>query len=257
MSKQDHQVRLQVAKQASYISGEELKRHFHGDWRVEDMKKGVVEADRASRESMLTFLSQVYPEDTIWGKGMGELPKVKKFWLIDSLNGGENYGTGESYYATTVAWIENGEPILGVVSNPSRGQLFSAVKNSGAQLNNVPLKVRETKQAKDAYILASFGHGETRATSVKTVEKLLDKVRQIKIRECPALEICAIAQGTHDAFIHHGFKPWDWVAAQLIVNEAGGTMSDLESKMMMVKTESGLVSNSHLHNELLKIINSK
>lgn len=257
MSKNDYQVRLQVAKQASYISGEELKRHFNGSWRDSDMKKGVVEADRSSRESMITFLSQVYPNETIWGKGMGELPKVKKFWLVDSLNGGENYGTGESYYATTVAWIENGEPILGVVSNPSRGQLFSAVKGRGAQLNNQSLVVRPTKLAKDAYLLASFGHGETRAKSVKTVEKLLDKVRQIKIRECPALEICAIAQGTHDAFVHHGFKAWDWVAAQLIVNEAGGTMSDLESKMMMINTESGLVSNGHLHNELLKIINDK
>jgi len=258
MAESELQVRLQVAKQATYISGEELKRHFHGEWRAGNIKEGVVTADRASRDSIKTFLTQVYPNDLIWGKGMGEgKPAGKSFWLIDSLNGGENYGTGDSYYATTVAWVENGTPLIGVVSNPFRKQLFHAVKAEGAVLNNEPIKVRDTATLKEAYVLASFGHGDTRAKSVKTIEKLLSEVRQLKVREAPALEICAIAKGTHDAFVHHGLKPWDWVAARLIVEESGGVMTDLGGQPMKFDSPTGLVSNGKIQSQLLQVIGSK
>ncbi len=255
MADRDRQVRLQVAKQATYISGEELKRHFHGDWRAGSITKGVVEADRASRDAIKTFLSQVYPNDLIWGKGMGEgKPAGTSFWVIDSLNGGENYGTGDSYYATTVAWVENGQPVIGVVSNPFRKQLFHAVHGEGAVLNNEPIHVRQTGAAKDAYLLASFGHGETRAKSIRSIEKLVGEVRQLKVREAPALEIAAIAEGTHDAFVHHGLKPWDWIASRLIVEESGGMMTDLSGKPMKFDSPGGIVSNGRIHKELLGII---
>ncbi|MBI4032119.1 hypothetical protein HY374_00255 [Candidatus Berkelbacteria bacterium] len=245
------QARLQVAKQASFISGDELRRQFEGDWHRADREHGVNTAAHESREAIRIFLEQVYPGEQIVGKGMGEVPTTGSYWLIDSLNGAENFSAGDEYFATTVAWVENGQASIGVVSEPSKRALFWATKGGGAWYADTKLSVRAVAQLSEAFILLGLGQQEARSTSVETITRLAPKVRQLKGREAPALELCAVAAGTHDAFIHHDLESWDWMAAKLILEEAGGTMTDPAGATLTLTSRDIVASNGALHTELL------
>ncbi|MBI2589688.1 hypothetical protein HYW32_01530 [Candidatus Berkelbacteria bacterium] len=250
----DLQTRLQVAKQASFISGDELRRQFEGEWHKGDRDKGVLEADRVSREAIRIFLSQVYPREVIWGKQMGEAPASPSFWVVDSLNGAENFATGDEHFATTVAWVENGEPLVGVVSVPSKRCLYTAIKGGGAFFQDTRLTARTTSRLEDSYVLTGFGHGAGRDRGFEAAMLIKDKVRQLKTREAPALEICSVAAGIHDAFLHFDLQPWEWVAARLILEEAGGKLTDINNQPMKLKSRAALASNGKLHAELTQLL---
>ena len=254
MTGTDLQTRLQVAKQASFISGDELRRHFDGDWHDAKHEEGVAAADLASREAIHTFLSQVYPHDEIWGKGTSEPPKGKSFWVFDSLNGTENFSAGDERFATTVAWVENGQPVVGVVSVPSKRALYSATKGGGAFFGDLPLHVRANRTLADAVILIGLGEGETRKHGVEAIAKLETQVRQMKVREVPALDICAVAAGTADGFVQYTMKPWDWIAARLILEEAGGKLTDIDGNPMKLVATAALAASDSVFDDLRTLL---
>lgn len=241
MADTDIQVRMQVAKQATHIAGEELRRRFlAGDF-------DAVEAERASREAITIFLSQIYPSELIWGRGMDKAPSERTFWVFDSLNGAENFSVGDPFFSSTVAWVTEGQPMLGVVSNPMHKQQFTASFRGGALLNGKPVHVRPTNSLSEAHILGSFA-------SLSKTEALMKQVKQLKVRESPTLDMCSIAGGVHDAFLYYGLEPWEWIAAKLIVEEAGGTITDLEGQPLTIRSEAALISNKALHTDLLKLV---
>ena len=237
----DLQVRMQVAKQATHIAGEELKRRFLAGAR------DAVEAERASREAITTFLSQIYPEELIWGRGMDKSPSKPTFWVFDSLNGAENFSIGDPFFCSTVAWVQEGQPMIGVVSNPMHNQQFNAVRKGGATLNGKPVTVRATDDLSQAHVLVSFG-------DEKVIASLQAKVKQLKIRESATLDMCSIAGGVHDAFVYYNLEPWEWIASKLIVEEAGGTITDLEGQPLTIRSEAALISNSKMHTQILKLV---
>lgn len=241
MTETDMQVRLQVGKQATHIAGEELKRRFLAG------ERNAVEAEQASREAITVFLSQIYPDELLWGRGMEATPTQKTFWVFDSLNGGENFSIGDPFFSSTVAWVQEGQPMLGVVSNPMHNQQFTAVRKGGAALNRKKVSVSQVTNIEDAHILASFGNE-------KVIDALVKRSKQLKVRESPTLDMCSIAGGVHDAFIYYGLQPWEWIAAKLIVEEAGGVITDLEGQPLTIRSETALISNKTLHAELLKLI---
>lgn len=248
------QARLQVAKQASFISGDELRRQFEGEWHRSDREQGVKIANHESQEAIRIFLEQVYPGEQIVGKGMGTIPASGSYWLVDSLNGAENFSAGDKYFATTVAWVEDGQVTIGVVSEPSQRSLFWATKGGGAWYADAKLTVRPVGQLDQAFILLGLGQQATRATSVETITRLAPKVRQLKGREAPALELCAVASGTHDGFVHHDLEAWDWMAAKLILEEAGGSITDASGQSLTITSRDVVATNGALHNELLKAL---
>lgn len=254
MSETDLQVRLQVAKQAAYIAGEELKRNFRGNWRKTDRQKGAQNADNLSRKAMTTFLGQVYPKEAIAGKNIAPLPQVQDFWVVDSLNGQANYSVGDAHYATVITWIEKRQPVLGVVYNPTHNQMFSVTRGQGSYLNNTKLEVQNTAQVKDAFVIVDFGDGSKRKKGFELAAKLIDVAKQLKIQEAPALDLCAIAAGSQDAFISSSLEPWDWLAGQLVIEEANGVVSDLEGKNLALLSTGIVATNGKVHKELLKAI---
>ncbi len=254
MSGIDLQTRLQVAKQASFISGDELRRQFEGDWHDERHEQGVAQAEAASREAIHTFLRQIFPTEEIWGKDTDSRPQGTSFWVFDALNGSENFAAGTEQFATTVAWVEEGQPVVGVVSVPSKRALYWATKGGGAFFQGKPLHVRTNRQLGDAIVLVGLGFDEARAHGLAAMEALQGKVRQMKVREAPALELCAIAAGTADAYLTYRIKPWEWIAARLILEEAGGKLIAADGSNMKLDTQAALGGSGNISDELRAVL---
>lgn len=250
----DIQTRLQVAKQASFISGDELRRQMEGDWHDADHEAGVKKAEQASRDAIHTFLKQIFPDEEIWGKGHDTKPSQTSFWVFDSLNGEENFAAGNEQFATTVAWVENGQPTVGVVSVPSKRALYWATKGGGAFYQDKPLHVRANSKLSDAIVLLGLGTGEARHQGVRALELLQDTVRQLKIREAPALELCSIAAGTADAYLTYSVRPWEWIAARLILEEAGGKLQAADGSPMKLDTQAAMGGSGNIGDELRAVL---
>lgn len=254
MSGIDLQTRLQVAKQASFISGDELRRQFEGDWHDLRHEEGVATAEKASREAIHTFLRQIFPAEEIWGRGTDSRPSGTSFWVFDSLGGAENFAAGNEQFATAVAWVENGQPVVGVVSLPSKRALYWATKGGGAFYQGKSLHVRANAELADSIVLVGLGSGEARSQGIAAMDALQGKVRQMKVREAPALELCSIAAGTADAFLSYDVKPWDWIAARLILEEAGGKLTAADGSNMKLDTQAALGGSGNISDELRAVL---
>ncbi|MGI6103444.1 MAG: inositol monophosphatase family protein [Patescibacteria group bacterium] len=247
------QTRLQVAKQAAFIAGDELARRF-ALWESGGPAIDAAAAEVAARETILIFLKQIYPNEVIWGRNCGELGSATSFWLIDGLNGEGNFSTRNDKYGTSVTWVENGEPTVAAVSMPERRHLFWATKGAGAFYQDRKMHARTEANLTEAFVYGGFGPIEAREQAISAAVKLAKVVRQLSYRDVPALNFMAVAHGIHDVFVGHHLKPWDWVGPKLIVEEAGGTVTDWQGQPMKLATSTAVASNGRLHNDILKLL---
>lgn len=250
MSENDLQVRLQVAKQAAYIAGEELRRHGRGrEWEQKSRTTRITEGLKLSQKSMTTFLSQVYPKEAIAGKNIGELPQVDAFWLVDSLSGENNFASGNNDYASVLTWIEKGQPVLGVIYEPANNNMFAAIAGSGATGNAKDLKVSEISKLNESFITTTFVRGAS--ANLNLVKKFLGKAANIRVGSSPILSCVEIAVGSADGFVAYDLEPWDFASAKLMIEEAGGKITDTQGKIINLSTRDIIASNGKIHKDLL------
>ena len=247
------QTRLQVAKQAAFISGDELARRFD-QWVSGGAAIDAVAAEQASRETIEIFLKQNYPNEVIWGRNCGDLHGEKSFWLIDGLNGEGNFSTRNDKYGTSVTWVENGEPVVAAVCMPDRRHLFWATKSGGAFYQDKPIHVRTEANVANAFVYGGFGPIDAREQAISAALKLAKVVRQLSYRDVPALNFMAVAHGIQDVFVGHHLQPWDWVGQKLIVEEAGGIVTDWQGQSMKLATTTCIASNGAIHSAILKLL---
>lgn len=251
MPETDLQVRLQVAKHAAYIAGEELLRELRAKWPVKDREGLVKLGETASRKAMTTFLGQMYPNEAISGRNIADLPNIKNFWVVDPLNGYWNYSSGDLNFTTVLTWMENRKPVLAAVYQPNGEIMYTATLGNGAYMRDRKIVIPTTDKIGDAIVKLSLSDKEER---IKLVDSLQNKTKQIKINDSPALDLCSIAYSSCDAYIGRGLAPWDWLAPKLILEEAGGMLTDLNGKDLMLSSTDVVASNGKVHKEILGLI---
>ena len=146
---------------------------------------------------------------------------------------------------------------LGVVYDPSRNELFQAVKGEGAYLNNKKIKVSEIDRLSDALVTSGFAYSRGKALekNLKNIKKFFDsEIHGIRRTGAASLDLCYVGCGRIDGFWEYGIKPWDHAAGSLIVKEAGGKITRIDGKPYELFKNDILVSNSRLHNQMLELI---
>jgi myo-inositol-1(or 4)-monophosphatase len=175
--------------------------------------------------------------------------------LIDPLDGTTNYTTQIPFFAVSIASAKNKEVVLGAVYDPMHGNLYSAEKGEGAKLNDSPMRISATEDLRQSMV------GYTRPAKVKErFVEMFSKVelatRTPKILGSAVLTLCLAANGNLDAAILISPNPWDMAAGSLLVQEAGGKITDFEGKPWSLESKDILATNGKIHQELLEIINS-
>lgn len=153
-------------------------------------------------------------------------------WIIDPIDGTANYARGLGESAISVALAHRGEVLLGVVYNPYREQLFTAVRGGGAYLNDQPICVSEKTFAQSLFCTAaSLYRKDLAETCFRIMEDTYGKCNDFRRFGSAALEICYLAAGKCDLYFEMRLFPWDYAAAQLILREAGGIVRDFDGKV--------------------------
>ena len=197
------------------------------------------------------FLAEEEPESA--------LAADKPFWVLDPIDGTMNFIRKLGLSAISLALVENGETVIGVVYNPFSGELFSAERKKGAFLNGERICVSDKSELSDA--LAAVGTSPY--YKPKTAE-CFDIYREFFLRcidirrlGSAALDICYVAAGRFDLYYEYILSIWDYSAARLILNEAGGKITNTDGLATLSEKKSPIVaSNGALHSAVLDIIKS-
>ncbi|SFE94478.1 inositol monophosphatase family protein [Nitrosomonas sp. Nm166] len=205
-----------------------MPRYLQVDRQLKSDGSFFTEADVAAQNALLHELQKIYPvaamgeemskqeQEEQWVKGKNGL------WSVDPIDGTSNFLNGLPYFATSVALMEQGKSVLGVIYNPVADEMFYAMKGGGAFLNGAALPLKK--------------HVPALSRAMANVDlKRLDRKFAAKVAAYPpyasqrnygacALEWCYTAAGYFDLYLHGGQKPWDYAAGSLILEEAGGRM---------------------------------
>lgn len=229
---------VNVMVKAARAGGSVLLRHIN---RLDALN--VVEKDRMDYASevdglaeaeVIKELRRANPDYAVLGEEggaqKGNRGPSRYTWVIDPLDGTSNYLRGIPHWCVSIALLENGEPIHGVVFDPLRNELFTASRGSGAKLNDRRIRVGERKELAGALLATGF-HPRERERAGAQLEGIRELLRDAEDMRCTgsaALDLAWVACGRLDGYFQSGVMPWDIAAGALLVREAGGRISDFK-----------------------------
>jgi myo-inositol-1(or 4)-monophosphatase len=202
----------------------------YGHARDVDIKSSATDmvsaADRDAENLICAGLLEERPEDGLIGEEGSRRESVSgRNWIVDPLDGTTNFLYGFPSWAVSIAL----EGSLGVVFDPLREEVWVAERGMGASVNNEPLRISASPSLETALIATGFGYdAERRGKQGQVLARVLPRIRDVRRAGAAALDLCWLAAGRVDAYYERGLNPWDWAAARIIVEEAGGAVADLE-----------------------------
>lgn len=220
----------------------------------------VTEMDGLSEQYLLGEIRRDFKSHTIVTEESGILQgNQDACWFIDPLDGTTNYAHGVPIFSVTVAYAIQNRIVLGVTLDPTRGQCFSAERGKGAFLNGVPIHVSATRELVDAMLVTGFPTDlkKSAKNNLDNFSSFLMHVQSIRRLGSAALDIAYVAAGWLDGYWEIGIHPWDIAAGTLLVEEAGGLVTDLNGETDYFKSPYALVTaNPILHAKLLTMLRS-
>ena len=225
---------LNIAVRAARTAGKVIVRSLEQLDKVEIESKGtndfVTSVDISAEEAIIETIRKSYPDHTIIGEESGVLKGSDDDyqWIVDPLDGTTNFIKGIPHFSVSIALKVKGKIEQAVVFDPIRGELFSASRGKGAQLNGFRIRVNKNKEIAGTILATGFPfkHKQHTAAYMAMFTTLFQKSSDIRRTGSPALDLAYVAAGRVDGFFEIGLKPWNTAAGELLVIEAGGLVTD-------------------------------
>lgn len=217
----------------------------------------VTETDRASETLVVNAIRERYPDHRIVTEEQGNFPGNSAYtWVIDPLDGTTNYAHGFPVFAVSLGLLHADEPLLGVVYDPLRNELFTAYRGQGAYCNGRRLEVSTTPKLRAALLTTGFPYDRFTQSDNNIAEfsRMLLQIQGIRRTGSAALDLCYVAAGRTDGHWELGLHPWDTAAGALLVAEAGGRLSDWQGQGWTVWNPRLIASNGLIHTEMMKVL---
>lgn len=264
-SKSKYEKHLRVAQMATMEAGDFALEKFTKihKYKEKPMTKDVVTAvDIECEKRIVRILKKNFPKHALLTEERLLPKKLKDYsWWVDPLDGSISYIFNLPYWAVSLALVHKKDIVVGVSYLPQTRELFWAVKGKGAFRNYKKIEVSKNKKLVDGVIGIDYGYRDERTEGVKDVTLVLaDEVKYLVTYACTVGAINLVAEGKLVAYIHHMARRFDIASAALLVEEAGGKVSDTKGKKIdWTKTEPVhfICSNGHIHNELIRLLNPK
>ena len=216
------------------------------------------EVDRQAESEIVSILQRAYPDHAILGEEHGALGPQDSdhVWVIDPLDGTTNFLHGFPQFAVSIGLLHRGRPERGVVYDPVKQELFTAARGQGATLNNRRLRVTRQNGLTGALLGTGipFKDQSYLDAYLGMLKDLLRDAAGIRRAGSAALDLAYVAAGRFDGFWEIGLNSWDMAAGVLLVQEAGGLVTDLEGGARYLETGSIVCANPKLHGPMLDLI---
>jgi myo-inositol-1(or 4)-monophosphatase len=225
----------------------------------------VTAADTEAERYIVGALHSRFPGHHIVGEeggGQGAAAGLAPYhWFVDPIDGTVNFASKLPHFCTSIALATpDRQPLLGVIYDPSRRELFTAIQRGGAHLNGQPLHVTQTAELIDAVITSGFPYDKhtNPDNNLKEWSAFLTLIRGERRLGSAALDLCYVAAGRLDGYWEKDLKPYDAMAGILLVREAGGMVTDYQGAPNPQQSDRGryVASNGPLHDAMLRVLQS-
>lgn len=252
---------IQIAREAGGILIDRLGRA------LQVFQKGdidlVTEADLASEKLLIERINSHYPrhrilaEESGASEGVGAVPGEGEWrWIIDPLDGTTNYAHGYPCFCVSIGVERAGRIEMGVVYDPTRDELFAAERGRGATMNERRVRVSAVEDLNRAMLCTGFPYNvRERPDFARDFTNFTLKAQAVRRDGSAALDLAYVACGRFDGFWENGLNPWDVAAGVLLIEEAGGRVTDFRGGPLDIYTPKVLASNGLLHEAMLRVLN--
>lgn len=221
----------------------------------------VTEGDKASEAMIVRRLTEAFPQFPIMseeGGGGGNISVADYAWYVDPIDGTTNFANNIPFFSISIALAaQDGSPVVGVVYNPVYDELFSAAKGGGATFNGRTIHVTQTAALNRAVLATGFPTRRHTVpdNNVPVFTAMLMEVRDLRRFGSAALDLAFVAAGRFDGFWEAYLNPWDCLAGLLLVQEAGGTITDYAGGTSELYSGRSIVAtNGRLHAAVLDVV---
>ncbi|MCD4657707.1 MAG: inositol monophosphatase [Planctomycetes bacterium] len=221
---------------------------------IRDMQ---TKADVESEQHIVRAISERFPNHSIYAEESSLVVKDEKhWWIIDPLDGTVNFTRRFPFFSVSIAYYFDGKPVAGVVFAPKLDEMFLAQKNQGAFCNGRKCTVSQTTSMSGSILASGFSYfrNELKNNNFETFTKVGLSARGVRRAGSAAIDLAYVADGRFDGFWEYYLSPWDVGAGILLVEEAGGKVTDYQGShdyKDFIFGKNIAASNGHIHDEII------
>lgn len=246
----------QISKEAGELIRNAFGKSHSVEFKTNELNL-VTETDKASEKLITDFIRKKYPSHGILAEEGSEANKSAEYlWVVDPLDGTSNFAHGLPIFAVSIGVQKNGDTIAGVVYDVMRNVIYSAERSSGSFENGSRLSVNKNSNLGHSMLVTGFPY-DIKENPDKASERFiafLKQARAIRRLGSAAIDFCYVASGVFDGFWEVSLHPWDICAGKLIVEEAGGVVTDFDGNPIDIYSKRILATNRLVHKKMIDVM---
>lgn len=254
---------LEIAIKAAKAAGMIHKKYFQGNCKVKTKTSSfdlLTITDTTAEKAVVSLIRKYHPEHNFLCEELVYKKTASEYtWVIDPLDGTNNYASGLPIFCASVALAHRDKVIVAAVYDVMRDELFYAQKNKGAYLNGKRIQVNTVKDFRKAILITGFYYdrGKQMIRTLEAIKRfLLRHILGIRRLGAAALDLCYVASGRAAGFWEFQLSPWDFAAGKLIIEESGGRVTGSRGEEVPFDKKHFIVaSNARMHKRILATIN--
>lgn len=218
----------------------------------------VTEVDHKSEEVIFSVIKESFPDHHILSEESGEIVQDSSYkWIIDPIDGTVNYANGIPICCVSIGIEKDGKMVLGAVYNPFIDELFFAERGAGATMNEKKIQVSNQADLIKSCMVTGFPYTYLDMPNgpLQVFEKFIRKGIPVRRLGSAAIDLCWVAAGRFDGFYEHKLSAWDSAAGFIIVEEAGGKVTDFNGDYYNPYQPGIIATNGKIHDELIRVVN--
>lgn len=247
---------IAIAKEAGEIIRNGFRNNVEIDFKT-DENNLVTQIDKASEKTITDFIKKKFPGHGILAEEGTNVDASSEFtWVIDPLDGTSNFAHGFPIFSVSIGLLKNGTPAAGVVYDVMRDVVYAAEKGAGSFANGKKILVSKNDLIPRAFLVTGFPYNiaENPDNAFQRFFNLTKTARAVRRLGSAAIDLCYVADGVFDAFWEINLNPWDIAAGLLIVEEAGGLVTEFDGSPIKLNSKQILASNKNIHNQMIEAL---
>ncbi|HSL90726.1 MAG TPA: inositol monophosphatase family protein [Ignavibacteriaceae bacterium] len=247
---------IEISKEAGEIVREGYRQNFKVEFKTGENNL-VTEIDKKSEQTIIEFIQKKYPSHAILAEERGELKNDSEYlWVIDPLDGTTNFAHGLPIFSVSIGLQKNGNTIAGVVYDVMRNIIYSAEENAGAFANDRRINASQRESISQSVLVTGFPYNvkENPEKAFERFEVMTRNSRAVRRLGSAAIDFCYVAEGVFEGFWEVHLQPWDICAGKLLVEEAGGLVTDFNGSRINIFSKRILASNTLVHSQMIELL---
>ncbi len=248
---------IEIAKEAGQIIREGFGKNFSVEFKT-NKSNLVTEIDKKSEKLIVDYIQKKYPSHGIIAEeGSDKRGSSEYAWVVDPLDGTTNFAHGLPIFSVSIGVVKGTETICGAVYDVMRDVIYSAEKGSGAFQNWKKISVSTNSDLEQSLLVTGFPYDIKKNPShaIERFNAFLTEARAVRRLGSAAIDFCYVASGVFDGFWEVHLNPWDICAGKLIVEEAGGIVTDFNGNEIDIFSKQILATNNSIHKRMMEILN--